>query len=285
MSFLLAIDGGGSKTEAVLSDAAGTVLARARAGPCNLYRDPAAGVAAVEAVWTACRDQAGGVAAANTVVSAAIAGASAAAGRARFFEATGGFAAAKLSTDAYASVIGAFQGQPGVLLSVGTGTVACRIDAAGRFARIGGWGFPAGDLGGGAWIGLRLVSAWLEFRDGVRPDDPVWEAIKARVGGSREMILEWLRAAAPADFAALAPIAFAAESAVAAAIVAEAVGHLAVLVQALGAEERVAVGGGLAPVMAGKLGQLLRRDVAMRPGATLAGAELIGRGEFAAEFG
>ena len=155
--WVLAVDGGGSKTEAELWDKAGRLVARARAGPCNLYRDATQGLGAVREAWQQCCAQAGlgpGTAA-QTVISAALAGVSAPAGRARFYDATRAFAHALLSSDAYAALLGVFEAEPGTLLSIGTGTVACRLDRAGRFERLGGWGFPAGDRGGGAWIGLQ----------------------------------------------------------------------------------------------------------------------------------
>ena len=52
--FILTVDGGGSKTQAELRDGTGRLLAHGAAGPCNLYQDPVAGLAAINAVWRQC---------------------------------------------------------------------------------------------------------------------------------------------------------------------------------------------------------------------------------------
>ncbi|MBV9594821.1 MAG: ATPase, partial [Actinobacteria bacterium] len=150
--YVLAVDGGGSKTNVILFAADGTSLAKSRGGPCNLYRDAEAGLHAVLHAWEGCCKRAGLdplASAASTALSAALAGTSARSGREHFLRGTHQFRRCCLSSDAYAALIGAFRGGPGALLSVGTGTVACRIDACFRFERRGGWGFPAGDRGGG----------------------------------------------------------------------------------------------------------------------------------------
>ena len=294
--FVLAVDGGGSKTEAELTDGAGHVLARARAGRCNLYQDAQAGLAALDAAWCHCCAAAGLdplAAAKETLLSAALAGAGAALGRAHFHASALSFAGSWLSTDAYASLLGAFDGGPGVLLGIGTGTVACLRDADGRFVRIGGWGFPAGDQGGGAWMGLQLVTAWLQHLDGARPpttlDGVLWAAAERHVGSGREAILEWLRHAAPADFAGLAPTVLRAAqqgAPLADQILDEAAGHLERLVRALrpGQALPVALGGGLAAALAPRLQSRLERTLALQQGAALRGAWLIAAGLAPPEF-
>ena len=47
ISYVLAVDGGGTKTAAALLSMAGQELATARSGPANVYRDPAAGLAEI----------------------------------------------------------------------------------------------------------------------------------------------------------------------------------------------------------------------------------------------
>ena len=221
-------------------------------------------------------------------MSAALAGASAAPGRARFVAATAAFARAHLSSDAYAALAGAFDAGPGILLSVGTGTVACRRSVDGRFTRIGGWGFPVGDAGGGAWLGLRVMTAWLEHRDGVRhsppEDDALWQGVERHAGAARPAILAWLRQATPAAFARLAPVVVAAAqdgSPFAGAILDDAAAHLAGLVQTLrlGSQLDVALSGGLAASLAPRTAALLGYGFAPRTASPLHGAWLIAAGQ------
>lgn len=294
--YVLAVDGGGTKTDAELLSRGGQVLGRGRAGPCNLHQDSGAGLAAVLDAWSQCCAGAGldpADMAGRTAVSAALAGVSAPVGRDGFYAAARPFARALLSSDAYAALLGAFEGGPGVLLSVGTGTVACSLDARGRYARRGGWGFPAGDRGGGAWLGLQLVTAWLERRDGMGAaaagDEALWAEAARRVGDDRAAILSWLRRASPGAFAALAPAVLDAAgrgSPFAAALLDEAAEHLARLVRALRPDPdmEVALGGGLASTLAPRIAALLGRDLPARPAAPLRGAWLIGCGQAPPEF-
>lgn len=292
--FVLAVDGGGSKTRAELRDETGRALAHAAAGPCNLYRDAAAGLNAIDQVWRQCCAQAGldpAAAAGRTVLSAALAGVGATQGRARFRADTGAYVRADLSSDAYAALVGAFDAGPGILLSIGTGTVACRRSADGQFTQIGGWGFPVGDAGGGAWLGLRAVAAWLEHRDGVRDsapgDEALWQAVERHVGVARASILAWLRQATPATYAALAPAVLSAQdgSPLAGAVLDDAATHLARLVQALRSDPRLAValGGGLAAPLAPRIAARLGHGFAPATASPLQGAWLIATGRAAPE--
>ena len=49
--YVLAIDGGGTKTAAALLTWAGETLATCRTGPANLYRDPVEGLAEIRRAW------------------------------------------------------------------------------------------------------------------------------------------------------------------------------------------------------------------------------------------
>lgn len=269
----------------------GTSLAESRGGPCNLYRDAEAGLQRVVQAWEGCCREAGLdplASAASTTLSAALAGTGARSGREHFLRGTRQFRRCCLSSDAYAALIGAFRGGPGALVNVGTGTVACRMDAFGRFERRGGWGFPAGDRGGGAWLGLQVMTAWLEHRDGLDAgDDPLWAAAEAIAGTDRERILDRLHKATPAEYARVAPaVARAAEggSVRAAALLAEATGHLVRLIGSVSDGLTVAVSGGLAQVFAPRLSAAL--GLAMAVGSDFApqGAKLIGLGRTAPEY-
>ena len=108
--------------------------------------------------------------------------------------------------DGYAALASAFGNAPGALIVVGTGVAGIVREANGTVRSASGWGFPAGDRGGGAWLGFSLVQAWLERLDGYpHPESTLWQAIASRAGESRPAVLTWLKRASPADFADLAP--------------------------------------------------------------------------------
>jgi len=64
-----------------------------------------------------------------------------------------------LETDARVALAGATGNQPGIVIIAGTGSIACGINARGRFARSGGWGPIMGDEGSGSYIGRRALEA------------------------------------------------------------------------------------------------------------------------------
>ena len=293
--YVLAVDGGGSKTDAALFNAAGDRLAQARSGPCNLFRDAAAGLAAVAEAWAACCAIAGlGIEAARprTCLSAGLAGVSAPDAPAMFHAAFTDFAHLRLSSDVYTALVGGGGGKPGILLVAGTGTAACRLDASGTVARRGGWGFPAGDRGGGAWLGLQLASAWLDHLDGAGPpaSPALWNAVAAALGHDRRAVLAWLRRASATEYATLAPAIVSAEAGgcpLAGSLLDEAATHLLRLARTLepAAAMPVMLAGGLAPALRGRLQAGL--GTALSPVAApsaLHGAWLVGSGQVPAEI-
>ncbi len=294
--YILAVDGGGTKTRAVLAPGKGGVIAEATGGPCNLFQDPAGGLAEIRALWQQLCLGVGldpEAAAAVTVLSAGLAGTSAPGSAERFRAAFADFAALHLSSDGYVALIGAVEGRPGALLAIGTGVVGFRLRADGANRQFGGWGFPIGDRGGGAWLGFRAVGDWLERLDGYGADaeSGLWPLLEARLGSSPSAILAWLKEARPREFASLAPLVI--ETAGrgdrhARLLIDEAADHLVRLAHALAAteSEKLVLGGGLAEVfrapIAAALGPALDRSA--RAGSPLDGALLIARGRSAAEF-
>ncbi|MEQ3553709.1 BadF/BadG/BcrA/BcrD ATPase family protein [Pseudonocardia nematodicida] len=78
---------------------------------------------------------------------------------------------------------GALGGAPGVVLAAGTGVVALGIDAAGRSARVDGWGHLLGDDGGGFALGRAGLAAALRAHDGRSGGSPALLALlRARFG-------------------------------------------------------------------------------------------------------
>lgn len=274
---VLTIDGGGSKTDATLRTIDGTTLATARAGPANLATDPHATQAVIDHLWRTCAATAAldpAASAQTTTLSAALAGISSAPGR-HLIQTASPFGRTLLCADAYAAVIGAFAGAPGALLIVGTGTIACRLDAAQTFTRIGGWGFPASDQGSGAWLGLSLIQSYLNRLD-LNDPAPTDALLTARLGTTRDAITAWLHAAGPADYASLAPLALPA-------LLDEATRHLAALIRAIGPAPRLAIAGGLASTVAPRL-EAIFGPIERPLTPALDGAFLIATGKAAPEF-
>ena len=293
---ILAVDGGATKTRAVLSTTTGAALGEAVGGPCNLFQDPDAGLAEIKALWRQLATTAGldpDVAAARTTLSAGLAGANAAGSKSRLDAAFPTFAERHLSTDGYTSLLGATAGRPGALLAIGTGVVGYRLLASGELLKLSGWGFPVGDRGGGAWLGLTAVGDWLEARDRYpdAPDSTLWPRLRDLLGDSTADILGWLKAARPAEFASLAPVvidAAAAGDIKARTLLDAAAGHHVRLASALtpSPAEPLVLGGGLAGVFRSAIETALGPALADagHTASPLDGARLIALGQNPAEF-
>jgi N-acetylglucosamine kinase-like BadF-type ATPase len=163
------VDGGGTKTLAVMTDEDNHVLGEGAAGPSNPLRVGIANAAAAirEAIERACADA---QVRKNDIVAAEIglAGARRTELRARMEDALSNLEIRELEVvgDADIALFGATDGQPGVIVIAGTGSICCGINARGKRVCAGGWGPMAGDEGGGAWIARRALQAVAHAADG-----------------------------------------------------------------------------------------------------------------------
>ncbi|ASQ91874.1 BadF/BadG/BcrA/BcrD ATPase family protein [Streptomyces sp. 11-1-2] len=87
-----------------------------------------------------------------------------------------------VTSDAVTAHAGALGGRTGVVLAIGTGSVAVGIGDDGSYARVDGWGPWLGDEGGGAWIGAAGLRGALRAHDGRGPDTALLAAAVERFG-------------------------------------------------------------------------------------------------------
>jgi N-acetylglucosamine kinase-like BadF-type ATPase len=73
------------------------------------------------------------------------------------------------SADFEIALVGAVGRREGVLVLAGTGSLAYGVNAAGRSALVGGWGYLLDDAGSGYWIGIRALAAVARAADGRGP--------------------------------------------------------------------------------------------------------------------
>jgi glucosamine kinase len=74
-----------------------------------------------------------------------------------------------VTSDAVAAHVGALDGRPGVVLTIGTGVAAVGLSPAGDLHVVDGVGQWLGDEGSGAWIGLEGLRAAVRASDGRGP--------------------------------------------------------------------------------------------------------------------
>ncbi|WP_037854893.1 BadF/BadG/BcrA/BcrD ATPase family protein [Streptomyces sp. NRRL S-340] len=87
-----------------------------------------------------------------------------------------------VTSDAVTAHAGALGTRPGVVLALGTGSVAIGIGDDGTYARVDGWGPWLGDEGSGAWIGAAGLRAALRAHDGRGPATALLAAAVERFG-------------------------------------------------------------------------------------------------------
>lgn len=251
----LGIDGGGSKCKAVIVDADGRVLGEGSGGPANPYQQfeqslnsikrashdalTAAGLAASEiGSLHACL----GLAGVNLPVV-----------HQRMRQWPHPFANLHIVSDLQVACVGAHAGGDGAVMIAGTGSCGY-VRVQQREWQYGGHGFPAGDKGSGAWLGLEAVKQTLltldGFADATVLTDQLLTALQARDAIS---LIERIGQGASA-YAKLAPLVFASADAgdlVARAIIAQGADYLSTLARKLlhAKPPRLALIGGIAPLM------------------------------------
>jgi glucosamine kinase len=169
-----------------------------------------------------------------------------------------------------------------VIVAAGTGSVGEVLRADGSRASVGGWGFPIGDEGSGAWLGWQAVRHAQAAMDGRVSAGALARHVWARCGTDRVALLDWCRSAGQFEYAQLAPAVFDAEAddAHAAALLAAAVLELEALALALDPDGSLplAVSGSVGRRLAPRFSAALRsRSVELAQGADAGALTLIRR--------
>lgn len=71
-----------------------------------------------------------------------------------------------VENDVHATLIGLTEDRAGALVIAGTGAIAYATDGKGNIIRSGGWGHRVGDEGSGYWIGKQIINTIFRFEDG-----------------------------------------------------------------------------------------------------------------------
>ncbi len=172
--FVIGLDGGGTKTAALLADGKGNVLVEEAGGPSNFQ---IMGVEkAAETIFSLierCCKQFGCAVSDVECVTAGLTGAGRPGDQQRMREGLIAFAREQkaplnkvvIESDARIALEGAFKGKVGIILIAGTGSIAFGKDQEGNVHRAGGWGRTLGDEGSGYFIGRDGLNAMTKHLD------------------------------------------------------------------------------------------------------------------------
>ncbi len=212
MTFIvIGIDGGGSKTHAMVADEQGRMIAET-IGPGSAVR-PGQAEHSANVIADVVRDALASCDMTHVVPRAlcvGVAGAGREAERQALWQALVSRDLASelvIHSDFSVALDDAFGDGPGVLVISGTGSVAFGRSPTGATSRCGGWGPVCGDEGSGAWIGRKALSVVTSAADGREPETALTGAIltAAEVNETSDLIA-WAADAPPAQLATLAPV-------------------------------------------------------------------------------
>ena len=282
---VVGVDGGGTKTRAMVADERGTPISTIEA-PGSAVR-PGEAERSADIIAEAVRDALASAAMTHVVpkvVCVGVAGVGRDTERQALWQALASRELAEeivVHADATVAIDDAFGDGAGVLLIAGTGSVAFGRGPTGAVRRCGGWGPNIGDEGGGAWIGRRALSIVTAAADGREPETALTGAIltAAEVNGAPELI-PWAASATPAMLASLVPTIMSVAdtgdlraNALMSLATEELVLHVRTLARQLFGDERAAIPVAMTGGLLGK-GSLLRKRVEHRLKSAVPGAQV-----------
>ncbi len=204
----LGIDGGGTKTRARIRDESGALLGEGAAGPGNARL----GDLAYAEIMKAAREAATAAKLSDTDVAEmhagfGLAGTQQDEDRDQIRHRPYPFASVVVDTDAYTSYLGAFRGEDGAILILGTGSGGLAV-VKGKRLNVGGWGADIADEGSGMAIGRLAIRKSLWALEGMAPLTPLAQSILKEFDRKAPNAVIWAGKAIPGDYAAFAPRVF-----------------------------------------------------------------------------
>jgi len=213
--YVIGIDGGATKTTAVLADLNRNILAERSSGPANFLIIGTDKVAKTisDLILDLCNDAEVNIQNIE-IVCMGLTGAGREEDAERIKNAVLDYWQNNYSSkiknlivtsDARIALEGAFSGRPGIILIAGTGSIIFGKDRSGTLYRVGGFGRYIGDEGGGYSIGRLGLQAVAKYFDGRGPETKLLQILQEKFGiNSPEDLINKVYKE-NIDFASLAP--------------------------------------------------------------------------------
>jgi glucosamine kinase len=204
-NYIIGVDAGGSKTHAVLVDETGQVCGESFSGPANISKNIQT---AYNSIITAIDELIINRNIDIFRIGVGVAGYSVIENRQKLeHQLMAKYSSVKLQSDCHIACLAAHGKHDGAIVICGTGVVAYTIKN-GEGHQLGGWGYPHGDLGGGAWLGLEVCRRVCKAIDNIIPWSDLLYAIYAKFDNDYLRYKLWLLSATPRDLAEIARSSF-----------------------------------------------------------------------------
>ena len=180
----LGCDGGSTKTELLLTDESGQMLAHRVFGGCNLAYLGEDGLQKhLQTCVQAVLDDAGKMAADVTGAMFGIPLYGEVAGTEEFMprmvrELLPDCRVIEVENDAVAGWGGSLGGKTGIHVVAGTGTITYAQDEAHHACRVGGWSLMFADEGSCSWVGRQVIAAFVKQADGRLPRTVLYDLVR-----------------------------------------------------------------------------------------------------------
>jgi glucosamine kinase len=205
--YLIGIDGGGTQCRARITGLNGQVLGEATTGSANVFQDHTLAWHSVSTSIALAFKNAD-LSTDNSksaYVVAGLAGAEVNSAVKQFKTHCESLGHIEILTDAQTACLGAHQSQNGAIYIVGTGTVGIAY-RNGEWQKMGGWGFPLNDEGGGAWLGMRAIKQAIKRHDRLTHSTPLTQKVWQQFPEGIDQLIAWSQHASSGDYGKFAPL-------------------------------------------------------------------------------
>jgi len=210
-TYYFCIDGGETKSIAILYDHMGKILSKSKSDSGNSFNNVYNVEKNINLLWSNCCKKAKlnkNKIKYSTIASFGLAGIRLVKNRIYLEKKINFFKKLILSTDGYIALAGtSFTHSVGVL-NIGTGVVSHIMLDDIYSQQISGWGFPYGDKGGGWWIGFRIIQETLKAKDGYMMQDVLTKKVLNIIGKKDLEILDHISKLKPNKLAQLSNLFF-----------------------------------------------------------------------------